>query len=138
MITEYYDNNETRYKNLLENTRAGRLLLAGEKFLVVKQDEPYFKEVYSMIKIRESQSGTWTAEDEKQFVEAIVCPYDVAIEKVRVRIEDLEYDLQNAELCVTSIIGIEKYLKNLQSHLLTLQHSKECGKPFEFVEVSDD
>lgn len=54
------------YERLLSG-RAGKLLKKGKFFLVVAEDEPYFKQVYQMIRNREIEIGRWTEEDEEHF-----------------------------------------------------------------------
>lgn len=54
------------YESLLSG-RAGKLLKKGKFFLVVAEDEPYFRQVYGMIREHEKQIGRWTEEDEEQF-----------------------------------------------------------------------
>ncbi len=54
------------YESLLSG-RAGKLLKKGKFFLVVAEDEPYFRQVYEMIREHEKQIGRWTEEDEEQF-----------------------------------------------------------------------
>lgn len=71
-IWDLYDENTalekkiTQYERLLSG-RAGKLLKKGKFFLVVAEDEPYFKQVYQMIREREIEIGRWTEEDEEQF-----------------------------------------------------------------------
>jgi hypothetical protein len=48
-------------------TRAGNLLAKGAFFVVVRDDEPYFGQVYSTIREQERLQGTWTADDEQQY-----------------------------------------------------------------------
>ena len=45
--------------------RAGRLLLKGASFIVVKDDEPYYGEVYATIRDHEIAKSRWTEEDER-------------------------------------------------------------------------
>jgi len=52
---------------LLETTRAGKLLLKEKPFVVVAIDEPYFPQVYRMIRSHEKRKGTWTENCEKCF-----------------------------------------------------------------------
>ena len=47
--------------------RAAKLMVKRKPFIVVAHDEPYFKEVYTMIKLEELLKGTWTKEDEKKY-----------------------------------------------------------------------
>jgi len=54
------------YERLLSG-RAGKLLKKGKFFLVVAEDEPYFKQVYDLIRNREKEIGRWTNEDEEQY-----------------------------------------------------------------------
>jgi hypothetical protein len=51
----------------LLDCRAGRLLCKGATFLVVKNDEPYFRTVYAMIRAREIEIERWSEEDETRY-----------------------------------------------------------------------
>lgn len=44
--------------------RAAKLMAKRKSFIVIAHDEPYFMGAYSMIAIREMQTGRWTREDE--------------------------------------------------------------------------
>lgn len=57
LIDEY-----ERLKRTLD-CRAGRLLLRGEPFFVVRASEPYARQVVELIKAHEGDK--WTAEDER-------------------------------------------------------------------------
>lgn len=54
-------------QTLLETTRAGKLLLKEKPFIVVAIDEPYFPQVYRLIRKHEKRKGTWTENCEKCF-----------------------------------------------------------------------
>lgn len=54
------------YERLLSG-RAGKLLKKEKFFLVVAEDEPYFKKVYEMIRENEIKIGRWTEEDQENF-----------------------------------------------------------------------
>jgi len=61
-------------KELLD-CRAGELLRSDRTFVVVAADEPYFVEVYNMIRNHEIKKDTWTNACEAAYREAIgVCP----------------------------------------------------------------
>ena len=51
----------------LFDTRAGKLLLEGKPFLVVKLDEEYAPHVYRSIRNYEKANHTWTEQDEDEF-----------------------------------------------------------------------
>ena len=51
--------------------RAKKLMNKAKTFVVVAVDEPYFKQVYDLVREREKQIGRWTAEDEKLYLAAI-------------------------------------------------------------------
>jgi len=51
------------------DNRAGKLLKKGKPFVVVAYDEPYFIEVYRLIRAREREIGRWTSEDEERYQE---------------------------------------------------------------------
>jgi len=55
------------YYEYLLSGRAGKLLKKGKFFVVVAEDEPYFREVYNMIRENEIAIGRWTDEDEEQY-----------------------------------------------------------------------
>jgi len=50
--------------------RAAKLIRNGKFFLVVAIDEPYFADVYRLIRENENRKGTWTDEDEDRFLNA--------------------------------------------------------------------
>lgn len=50
--------------------RAAKLMAKGKFFLVVAIDEPYFEDVYKLIRENENRKGTWLEEDEERFLEA--------------------------------------------------------------------
>ena len=52
---------------MLKTTRAGKLLLKKKPFIVVADDEPYYMDVYKMIRKHESTKGTWTEHCEVTF-----------------------------------------------------------------------
>lgn len=54
--------------------RAMKLIRKRKNFLVVAEDEPYFDEVYRMIRQDEMWHGRWTAEDEVLFKAALARP----------------------------------------------------------------
>lgn len=47
--------------------RAGKLLKKNKPFIVVARDEPYFLNVYKMIRTHEKSKGTWKKECEEDF-----------------------------------------------------------------------
>ena len=61
-LTELY-----RLRELLQG-RAGKLLNKGKYFVVVAHDEPYFSDVYNLIRRKEKTDGTWTEEDERIYL----------------------------------------------------------------------
>jgi len=56
----------------LLDSRAGKLLKKGKPFIVVACDEPYYLEVYRLIRAYEKAKGTWTERDENVFNQTIV------------------------------------------------------------------
>jgi len=54
-------------KFLLDTTRAGKLLRKGKPFIIVAIDEPYYPEVYRLIRQSETKKGTWTERCEVEF-----------------------------------------------------------------------
>jgi hypothetical protein len=65
-----------RYEMLLESTRAGGLLLKGQKFVAVAMDEPYYAQVYRLIRLHAKQRGKWTSECESEFQTAMQMWFD--------------------------------------------------------------
>jgi hypothetical protein len=47
--------------------RAMKLMTKQKSFLVVANDEPYYWEVYNMIRDHEMEKGTWVGEDERAY-----------------------------------------------------------------------
>ncbi len=54
-------------QHLLDTTRAGKLLKKGTPFIVVSINEPYYPQVYRLIRQHELRKGTWTENCEKDF-----------------------------------------------------------------------
>jgi hypothetical protein len=50
--------------------RATKLMGKRKPFLVVACDEPYFRQVYDLIRDHEMQKGTWTHEDQWHYDDA--------------------------------------------------------------------
>lgn len=55
----------------LLDSRAGKLLKKGKYFLVVAIDEPYFLDVYTLIRNEEISKGRWTYDDQARFDAAL-------------------------------------------------------------------
>jgi len=53
------------------NWRAVKLLARNERFIVVRDDEPYFQQVYEMIRKEQQRKGWWNTNDEIAFVDAV-------------------------------------------------------------------
>lgn len=51
--------------------RAMKLLKKQKPFLVVANDEPYYRQVYDLIRDQEMQNGTWTTSDEWHYEDAL-------------------------------------------------------------------
>jgi hypothetical protein len=51
--------------------RAMKLIEKQKNFLVVAIDEPYFRQVYDLIRDNEMNKGTWTIEDENHYIDAL-------------------------------------------------------------------
>lgn len=61
------------FKKLVEDLdmlypRAMKLMSKNKKFLVVADDEPYFRTVYNLIREHEKEIGRWSEEDEYNFL----------------------------------------------------------------------
>ena len=50
--------------------RAVKLMRKRKNFLVVAEDEPYFMQVYRLIRKNEKANGTWSDEDERIYQSA--------------------------------------------------------------------
>jgi hypothetical protein len=66
-MTKRMDQLESMEKLL--DCRAGKLLKKGKYFLVVAHDEPYFLQVYDMIREHEIAKGRWSEEDQQIYEE---------------------------------------------------------------------
>lgn len=53
------------------NPRLNKVLASGKEFLIVTETEPYYLDVYRMIRHQEQTQGTWTGSDEQGYVEAL-------------------------------------------------------------------
>lgn len=51
--------------------RAMKLLRKQKNFIVIADDEPYFREAYAMIRDNEIKIGRWSAEDEQAYQNAL-------------------------------------------------------------------
>lgn len=47
--------------------RAVKLLRKRKNFIVIAEDEPYFRGCYNLIRMNEFRKGTWTYEDEQKY-----------------------------------------------------------------------
>lgn len=54
------------------NPRLNKVLASGKMFLIVTETEPYYLDVYRMIRKQEKKQRTWTEGDEEAFVEALM------------------------------------------------------------------
>lgn len=53
------------------NPRLNKVLASGKRFLIVSETEPYYFAVYRMIREQERRQGTWTEQDEDNYVETL-------------------------------------------------------------------
>ncbi len=65
--------------NKLLSCRAGGLILKNKPFVVVACDEPYYLDVYRLIRQHERAKGTWDEFDEEQFMSAVNQPVNTSI-----------------------------------------------------------
>ena len=68
---EKYPEIQPSVPNFLEmalNPRLNKVLASGKEFLIVAETEPYYTEVFRMIRSQESKQGTWTMFDEARYV----------------------------------------------------------------------
>lgn len=63
--------------------RAGKLLKQGDIFIVIKDDEPYYCDAYSMIRNHEIATGRWNDEDEAAYMAGCSYPPCEEIEDVQ-------------------------------------------------------
>ncbi len=59
------------FLELALNPRLNKVLASGKMFLIVTETEPYYLDVYRMIRHQEQTQGTWTRADEQGYVEAL-------------------------------------------------------------------
>lgn len=52
------------------NFRAAKLMIEGTPFIVISNKEPYYLQVYGMIRMHEMEKGTWTDRDEEIYLAA--------------------------------------------------------------------
>lgn len=57
-------------------TRLNKVLASGKDYLIVTETEPYYLDVYRMIRQSEKRQGTWTSLDEERYVTALEEGYD--------------------------------------------------------------
>ena len=74
--------------------RAMKLLHKKKNFLVTAEDEPYFMEVYSIIRYHELQKKTWSDDDERRYLEAAGRRYKAT----RASAIDLDDELSDEDL----------------------------------------
>jgi hypothetical protein len=60
-----------RVHELDDYPRVAKLIRAKKNFIIIAEHEPYFVDAYGMIRQQERMQGTWTAEDENLFRQAI-------------------------------------------------------------------
>lgn len=53
------------------DARLNKVLASGKRFLIVTETEPYYFAVYRMIREQERRQGTWTEQDEDNYVGAL-------------------------------------------------------------------
>ena len=53
------------------NPRLNKVLASGKEFLIVTETEPYYLDVYQMVRKQEKMQGTWTDRDEDNYVEVL-------------------------------------------------------------------
>ena len=59
--------------------RVFRLIEKGREFLVVGIHEPYYRQVYDLIRSREQDTKTWTEGDEECYARAVIKWHDMKI-----------------------------------------------------------
>lgn len=51
------------------NRRANKLLESGICFITIAEGEPYFNQLYKLIRKGEKKKGKWTQEDERKYLQ---------------------------------------------------------------------
>lgn len=59
------------FYEMASNPRLNKVLASGKMFLIVTETEPYYLAVYRMIREQEKRQGTWTEQDEDNYVETL-------------------------------------------------------------------
>jgi len=60
---------EAFFQNTLDfHPRAAKLMFKRKDFIVIAHDEPYFIVAYEMIRQHEKEKGTWSDDDETQYM----------------------------------------------------------------------
>lgn len=88
VIRDKFRDNHRRIAELepLLDCRVGKLLLSNRFFVVVADEEPYFNQVYDMIRKHEIAKGEWTKEDQQL--------YDAHIQPIEFTKEEPKNDAQ--------------------------------------------
>lgn len=60
-----------RFYEMAVNERLNKVLAGGKEFLIVTETEPYYLDVYQIIRSQERKQNTWTADDESRYVECL-------------------------------------------------------------------
>jgi hypothetical protein len=53
----------------VRSSRGGRMALEGKTFIAIQDDESYYMDVYATLRSHAQDSGDWSAEDERIFIE---------------------------------------------------------------------
>ncbi len=69
--TKREPNEKIMFLEMALNTRLNKVLASGLEFLIVNETEPYYLDVYRMIRAQEKKQDTWTKQDEDRYVELL-------------------------------------------------------------------
>ena len=69
---EHHAGQRPAFLEMALNPRLNKVLASGKEFLIVTETEPYYMDVYRMIRAQEKKQGTWTEGDEEAYVEALI------------------------------------------------------------------
>jgi len=62
---------EIRVTSKARYSQLNKVLASGKEYLIVAETEPYYMEVWMMIRAQERAQGTWSSADEERYVSAL-------------------------------------------------------------------
>lgn len=60
-----------RFVEMATNPRLNKVLASGKDFLIITDTEPYYLDVFRMIRAQEKIQESWTLEDDERYIEAL-------------------------------------------------------------------